>query len=425
MKSSEIYHHLERIADVSGANAKKELLRECIDDLDFRKVLNYALNPFQTYGITGKPTTESRGFDEFRTETWGVLDALASRKLTGDAARAALVGQVVQMNEASVQLLYRILNKDLRSGIGISTVNAVWKGLIPKFSAMLAHKYEEKRVKFPVAIEPKLDGVRVLAFVDYENDLVQFFSRSGKEFTAFDSLRESLLALRANVAGAMSTQRVVFDGEVTAGSFNRTVSEVRRKGYQAEDAIFTVFDVLPQDVFRLQSSSGQGTDGYVKRRMRLIGIIDNSASNVRLNRMYVVRSHSEIAHYYETFRANGLEGAIVKALDGQYQHKRSFNWMKIKGEETADLEIVDMVEGTGKYEGMLGALIVDHNGIQVNVGSGLSDAQRASFWESAGDPDVTIVGRVAEIEYHEVTPDGSLRHPRFVRFRDALTGAKE
>jgi hypothetical protein len=30
-----------------------------------------------------------------------------------------------------------------------------------------------------------------------------------------------------------------------------------------------------------------------------------------------------------------------------------------------------------------------------------------------------------EVEYHEKTAYGSLRHPRFVRFRDSLTGDKE
>ena len=85
--------------------------------------------------------------------------------------------------------------------------------------------------------------------------------------------------------------------------------------------------------------------------------------------------------------------------------------MKIKAEETLDLYVTGWEPGTGKYEGMIGALIVNHKGVPVNVGSGLSDTLRQE------DP-AEIVGRMIEVEYHEVTPDGSLRHPRFKRFRD-------
>lgn len=37
-----------------------------------------------------------------------------------------------------------------------------------------------------------------------------------------------------------------------------------------------------------------------------------------------------------------------------------------------------------------------------------------------------LVGRIAEVGYHLATPAGSLRRPRFIRFRDTLyRGYKE
>jgi ATP-dependent DNA ligase len=113
--------------------------------------------------------------------------------------------------------------------------------------------------------------------------------------------------------------------------------------------------------------------------------------------------------------------------------------MKMKAEETLDLTVVDAFEGTGKYEGKLGGLTVLHEGLRVNVGSGFSDQQREEFWElydedmqrrkecgDRGEDAVdTLLGAVAEVQYHEVTPDGSLRHPRFVRFRGSVSEGKE
>jgi len=78
------------------------------------------------------------------------------------------------------------------------------------------------------------------------------------------------------------------------------------------------------------------------------------------------------------------------------------------------VEITGLQEGTGKFEGQLGALVVNFEGVTVNVGSGLTDALRESIWL---DKD-SHIGRLVEVEYHEVTPDKSLRHPRFIRFRD-------
>ena len=71
-------------------------------------------------------------------------------------------------------------------------------------------------------------------------------------------------------------------------------------------------------------------------------------------------------------------------------------------------------EGTGKHAGKLGSVIVDFEGVEVQVGSGFSDALRDQIWE---DPE-NFIGRVIEVRYQEETPDGSLRFPTFVCFRN-------
>ena len=58
--------------------------------------------------------------------------------------------------------------------------------------------------------------------------------------------------------------------------------------------------------------------------------------------------------------------------------------------------------------------MVVYNGVQVQVGSGFSDELRDTIW---ADPDA-FIGRIIEVRYQEVTPDGSLRIPTFVCFRN-------
>ena len=103
-------------------------------------------------------------------------------------------------------------------------------------------------------------------------------------------------------------------------------------------------------------------------------------------------------------------------------------WLKLKPFIEVSLEVVDVEEGTGRNEGKLGAFICegldDGKQINVNVGSGFSDANRDDFWNSRTD----IVGQLVEVRADAVTQnqDGtySLRFPRFLRFRGFTAGEK-
>ena len=78
-----------------------------------------------------------------------------------------------------------------------------------------------------------------------------------------------------------------------------------------------------------------------------------------------------------------------------------------------DLEVVGFEEGEGRNTGVLGAVIVKHKDVLVNVGSGFSDNDRKTIWENR----TKFRGQIAEIRYQEETPDGSLRFPTFRGWR--------
>ena len=86
--------------------------------------------------------------------------------------------------------------------------------------------------------------------------------------------------------------------------------------------------------------------------------------------------------------------------------------MKIKPTKTKEFEIIDVLEGSGKYKGKIGAFVIHNGDVKVRVGSGLSDEERGIF-DSADN----LIGRIIEVKYDVETPDGSLRFPRFVGFR--------
>ena len=105
---------------------------------------------------------------------------------------------------------------------------------------------------------------------------------------------------------------------------------------------------------------------------------------------------------------------MIKALNAPYTFGRSHDVMKYKAFHDVDLKIQGLLEGTGKHSGKLGSIIVVFNGVEVQVGSGLTDELRETIWNAPDD----FIGRLVEIRYQEVTPDGSLRFPTFVCFRN-------
>ena len=111
---------------------------------------------------------------------------------------------------------------------------------------------------------------------------------------------------------------------------------------------------------------------------------------------------------------DGYEGAMVKTINAPYRFGRSYDVMKVKEFHDVDLPIIGLEEGTGRHKGRLGAVKINYNGVIVKVGSGFSDLERKQIW----DNQISFLARIIEVRYQEVTPDGSLRFPTFVCFRN-------
>lgn len=291
-----------------------------------------------------------------------------------------------------------------------------------KFPAMLSHKYNPKKLEglFPVAVEPKLDGIRVIIILkhieedgEYYYD-VSVYSRAGKPFNSLEAIEDMIIDTFSETSWE---EDMVFDGEVFCGDFKTTVSQVKRKSEQAVSAVYTIFDMLPLAEFNEEGSKAD----FEVRRSQLVEFFKAAPEGqdlLKLSKAVLVNSNDEILEAYGKAREAGHEGIIVKTIKGETSRwlpKRSFGWMKIKDKQTADCKIIGAEEGTGRLVGTLGAIVVMHGKVIVNVGTGFTDAERGRLWglHTKGK----LVNLTAEVTYHEETPDGSLRHPAFEHIR--------
>jgi len=124
-------------------------------------------------------------------------------------------------------------------------------------------------------------------------------------------------------------------------------------------------------------------------------------------------SIEEVEDYLRCTVRSGYEGIMLIDPDWQWSNTKSrkINFCKYKKRPTVDLLCIGETEGTGKYEGMIGALVLkDSKGRVVSVGSGLSDESRLN-----GD----FVGKVVEIRYEQLLD--TYIQPTFISVRHDKT----
>jgi DNA ligase-1 len=420
---------------------KEQVIADAMEEgLDeFFEGLKLALDKLVSFGVKQVPSKDQAGGQGL---PWAgflqLAQSLQRREITGHDARDAIILAMNVATQAQWNDFYRrILIKDMRAGFDVKTVNKVAKKLkkpqysIPVFECMLAHDSanHDSKLEGTKLLEPKLDGVRAITVIDFENRAVTMYTRNGKELTNFGHITNSLLTHIDQFE-----RSYVLDGEVVSSSFQALMTQVHRKDdVQASDARLMLFDMLPLFEFK----QGVSTMGQRRRSafLRTHKDLFTDIGNIDIIPQIEVDLDSfvgneEFKDYNKKAIADGFEGIMIKDPEAKYVAKRDVAWLKAKPFIEVSLAVTQVEEGTGRNVGKMGALVCegedDGKKIVVNVGSGFSDEQRAEFW-AAKD---SLLGQVLEVRADAATRSQdsedtwSLRFPRFLRFRGFTRGEK-
>ena len=416
---------IQQLESDNSSLFKQSVIADNLDNEEFILGAKLCLDPLVTFGVKQVPFSETDGEGLPWKEFEELAHALQTRQLTGHDARDAIQRDCdMATNEQWNDWYRRILIKDLRCGTGAKLINKVQKDTIPLFGCMLAHdgaKHPKKMVG-ECYVEYKYDGVRVIAIV--QNGDATLYSRNGKLLENFPHINDAL--------SKPEFEGLVFDGEVMSEDFQTLMKQVHRKeGAQTEDSYLAVFDMLTLDEF----NAGWSGISAKERRIRLTTIRPLFNYRIQLVAATLIdldteQGQAEFKEMNKVALEEGYEGLMVKPSNAPYQCKRSHAWLKIKPFIEVTLKVVDVEEGTGKNEGMLGALVVagndDGKDFHLNVGSGLTDDMRKDVWAVKD----SVIGQLVEIRADAATQSQdaddvwSLRFPRFKTFRGFAVGEK-
>lgn len=396
---------LDEIAKTSSTNNKVAVIKKYSKDILFDRVCHYALNPFYTYNIREIKPSPLVMRRPSTIAIFGFLDTLRTKRGATDEDREHLA-RLSSIDSATVEVVNRILKKDLRCGASAKLFNKA--GItIPQHEVCLCiDDYEKFKKRAKTADNAcwslKLDGVRVWAVIQPNGD-IKYVSRNGKEYPNFSIFDKELHALRKRLIAQYSwkdSEVVILDGEVISKEkdFQKQMQNVRRlKGADSSKFEFHIFDHVLQHKDFAQRYEVLRTCIY---DFEFLNLVEHTS----------MESFDEVWFLLDAATSRGEEGLIVKTWSDGYEFKRTNAWCKLKKFYTEDLPVVGWEHGEGKYKDVLGVLIVNRNGVEVKVGSGFSDKERKLF--------MTETPTMIEVKYQEVTKDGSLRFPIFVCERE-------
>jgi len=417
---------LRKLDATSSRLEKEDILGEYADDLTLKEAFRLALDPKVNFYIKKVPEPDaSKGIIQppeiIRLEhaLQDLKSKLCSRLLRGHDARDHVAFLLGCLSRDDQEVLRRVLGRNLKCGVSEATVEKIWPDLKLSYPCMLVSSLNEKtKIKFPCVVQTKMDGMRFNAHV--VNGTAAFYSRAGKEL-AFEGLPIE--------ADFQKLPDGVYDGELLVANCDRKTGNGILTKFQkgtgtmaaGRDIHAKVWDVIPVADF----TKGACSDGYIQRFRVLGGTLKAARPKtiILVQTWLDVSSLEEVQEIYKEQLSRGEEGVIIKDPKGPWEDKRVKHQVKMKAELEADLVVVGYTEGTGKYAGKIGSLLVETEDgeVKTSVGTGLNDEERSM-------PFSNFSKRIVAVKYNALIEDKktgakSLFLPVFVEIRDDKTVA--
>ena len=267
---------------------------------------------------------------------------------------------------------------------------------------MLAREYDVSKGVgfFPCIVQPKLDGVRMLASRSF------MISRQGNSFGHLDPVFGPDLHL-------VGDDDVVLDGELFAKGigFQKIVSLVKKSDPSAaadSQLAFHVYDVI---LSRLPKATFAERESY----LRHLFATKPFSHRIVFVRSSVARGPDDVETALDKYVSMGYEGVMLRNPASPYESgKRSDGLQKYKRFKDGEFEIVGFVEASGKDAGTVVFECSTASGARFRVRPTGTLAERRTLLRIAPD----LIGKLLTVKYQELTDGDVPRFPVAVGIRD-------
>ena len=331
--------------------------------------------------------------------------------------------------------------KSNNSGESKSSLQPLNNSVI-KYFPMLVRNYDDdtKYVKYPLYVQPKLDGARMIAFLNsppqknstYEN--VILYTRQKKEYAGFDQIRKDLLSALIDMWDFNNKQSIYIDGELYKHGMNlQTISGCVRNPNRDENPEYDGVKFYVFDIFYANN-----LDIPFKTRLDFIDDVFTSLSSTLIKKVKTtkVKTILEQENLYKQYLSKKYEGVILRNADSLYLTHPTQNNMSIRSKfvlkrkmkYSQEYEVVDFEDGTkGRDKGAIMWICItsDTNKLFSVTPKNITYDERYSLFKEAMHDNKNgfnnkFKGRMLTVEYEDLSKDKVPLRAKSIGFREHI-----
>jgi hypothetical protein len=395
---------LREVLNTGRAAKKASLLRQGGSPI-LRDILYYAYTPLVNFGVGAVRYTaiplEDTGFQVEPIEFLMLCRRLTEGELVGAEAVAAVRQHIEAYPPEYRQMVCNIFAQKLRIGVPPKSINKIFPNLIPVFSMMHFRSYEPGKLKFPVYVSPRLEGMRVLVAKDAKG--IAMWSKYGVPMLGVTHVLE---AVRSLPEGYYDGVLMHPDGMQVA--VNVTLRSLKNPHPELLNVTFHITDHV--EISDWDSPRVYAQDRFLELRNSIAAHrLEFPASPLHYNPHVKVSKSYELLKAHKSFVAGGFIGTMVQGNE-PYIHKKTYGYMELTEFCTMSARVISWELGNKNmlFENHMGRLHCEdlESGVRFPLGSGFEQKDRniTDAW----------VGKIVELKYSYLDPQGLPIHPIFI-----------